>query len=155
MLISETHFTDKSYLNIPGCKVYYKNHPDNTAHAGTAVIIKSTIDHYLQNNYKKDYLQATSIKVKTLAYEIAVIAVYCPPRHHNVKKEDFKDFFQHLDPKFIAGGDFNSKHTLWGSRLITTKGRKVAQVYEKIDTPPCQRATQLTGRRTQEKFPIS
>jgi hypothetical protein len=25
----------------------------------------------------------------------------------------------------VAGGDYNSKHTLWGSRLITTKGREL------------------------------
>jgi exonuclease III len=106
MLISETHFTDKSHLQIPGHKVYHTNHPDNTAHAGTAIIIKSTIEHHLLNKYEKDYLEATSLRVKTLACEITVSAVYCPPRHHNVKKEDFKDFFQNLGPKFIAGGDF-------------------------------------------------
>jgi hypothetical protein len=27
--------------------------------------------------------------------------------------------------KFIAGGDYNSKHTFWGSRLTTTKGREL------------------------------
>ena len=102
MLISETHFTDKSHLMILGYKVYYTNHPDNTAHAGTAAIIKSTIEHYPLNKYEKDYLQATSIRVKTFAYEITASAVYCPPRHHNIKKEDFMDFFQHLGSKFIA-----------------------------------------------------
>ena len=28
----------------------------------------------------------------------------------------------------MAGGDFNSKPTLWGSRLITTKGRELAKI---------------------------
>jgi hypothetical protein len=30
----------------------------------------------------------------------------------------------------LAGGDFNSKHTLWGSRLITTKGRELAKTIQ-------------------------
>ena len=30
----------------------------------------------------------------------------------------------------MAGGDFNSKNTLWGSRLTTTKGRELAKVLQ-------------------------
>ena len=136
MLISETHLTDRSYLKIPGYKIYHTNYPDNTVHAGTAIIIKNTINHHQLHKYEKDYLQATSIGVKTLPCEITVSAIYCPPRHHNVKKEDFMDFLQTLGPKFIAGGDFNSKHTLWGSRLTTTKGRELAKaIHEKNYSP--------------------
>jgi exonuclease III len=141
MFISETLFTDKSHFQIPGHKVYHTNHPDNTAHAETAIIIRSTTEHHLLTKYEKDYLQATSVRVKTLAYEITVSAVSCPPRHHNVKKEDFKDFLQHLGPKFIVGGDFNSKHTLWGSRLITNKGRELAEVLHENSYSPLPTGT--------------
>jgi hypothetical protein len=67
------------------------------------------------------------VKVKALPYEITVTAVYCPPRH-NLKKEHFEPFFETLGTKFVAGGDYNSKHTIWGSRLTTTKGRELLQV---------------------------
>jgi exonuclease III len=77
MLISETHLTDKSYLKIPGYKFYHTNYPDNTAHAGTAILIKGTIINY--TNMTKTCLQATSIRVKTLPFEITVSAIYCPP----------------------------------------------------------------------------
>jgi hypothetical protein len=60
--------------------------------------------------------------VKMTQYELAVAEVYCSPKY-NRQKEKFKDFFQTLEHKFVAGGDYNSKHTLWVSRLITTKGR--------------------------------
>ncbi|XP_060828967.1 uncharacterized protein LOC132914147 [Bombus pascuorum] len=43
-------------------------------------------------------------------------AVYCPPRH-SISKEDFDN----LGNRFIAGGDYNTKHTQWGSRLITVR----------------------------------
>jgi hypothetical protein len=35
-----------------------------------------------------------------------------------------------LGPKFIAAGDYNSKHTLWGSCLTTTKGRGLSKVIQ-------------------------
>ena len=32
-------------------------------------------------------------------------------------------YFQSLGDKYIAAGDFNAKHTLWGSRINTPRGR--------------------------------
>lgn len=40
LLISETHFTQKSYFNIRNYLTYDTKHPDGTAHGGTAIIIK-------------------------------------------------------------------------------------------------------------------
>ena len=42
----------------------------------------------------------------------------------------FQEYFQTLGNKFIAGGDYNSKHTRWGSRLATTKGRELLKTLE-------------------------
>lgn len=53
-------------------------------------------------------------------------ATYCPPKFNN-KKEDFQGYFNTLGNKFFAGGDYNAKHTLWGSRLTTPKGRELAK----------------------------
>jgi hypothetical protein len=39
MLISETHFTDNSYLKLANYTVYHTNHPTGTAGGGTAIII--------------------------------------------------------------------------------------------------------------------
>jgi hypothetical protein len=37
----------------------------------------------------------------------------------------YETFFRTLGNTFIAGGDYNSKHIYWGSRLSTTKGREL------------------------------
>ena len=79
--------------------------------------------------YEEDSIQATSIKVKRFPYGITITAVYCSLRH-NLKKEHFEKVFQTLGPKFIAGGDYNSKHTQWGSRLTTTKSRGLWKVIQ-------------------------
>jgi exonuclease III len=43
LLISETHATDRTFIKIPGYDIYLANHPDNHAHAGAAVIIRSAL----------------------------------------------------------------------------------------------------------------
>ena len=35
----------------------------------------------------------------------------------------WEEYFQDLGDKYIAAGDYNSKHTLWGSRNTTPRGR--------------------------------
>jgi hypothetical protein len=72
------------------------------------------------SKFGKNFLQVITMKIKMKTYELAVAAVHCPPRH-NIKEENFFDSSEHY--KFIAGGDYNCKNSLWGSRLTTTKGR--------------------------------
>jgi exonuclease III len=40
MLISETHFTEESFLKLPIYIIYHTNHPATIAGGGSAVIIK-------------------------------------------------------------------------------------------------------------------
>ena len=54
------------------------------------------------------------------------LLTYSPPRH-KIEAEDYKNFFHHLGNKFIAGGDWNAKHTNWGFRLTIPKGRNLLQ----------------------------
>jgi hypothetical protein len=110
--------------------MYHTNHPDGTAHAGTAVIVKQTISHYELPKYEEDFLQTTSIRVKTLPYELTVTAVYSPPKY-NLKRDHYELFFSTLGPRFMAGGDYNSKHTICGSRITTTKGRELYNLSQK------------------------
>jgi hypothetical protein len=64
MLVSEIHFTSKSYIRIPNYTVYDAQHPDGTAHGGTAVIIKSSIKHHLHGHFDEEYLQATIVAIE-------------------------------------------------------------------------------------------
>jgi hypothetical protein len=72
MLISETHFTHKSYLRIPLYTVYNTNHPAGTARGGTAIIIKTALPHHPLRNFNRDYLQATSVSVTTSVGPITI-----------------------------------------------------------------------------------
>jgi len=61
LLISETHFTTKTHFTIPGYDLCYTNHPDGTAHGGTAILIKTTIAYYEQLKYAEAEIQATTV----------------------------------------------------------------------------------------------
>ena len=48
----------------------------------------------------------------------------CPARH-SIAKENFDNFLDALGNRFIAGGDYNAKHTQWGSGLVTVRGKNL------------------------------
>lgn len=129
MLISETHFTNKTFFKINGYSVYDTQHPDGKAHGGTAVLIKKRIKHYEHSKYDKEHIQATNICLEEWSGKCIISAVYCPPKHA-IKKQQFIDYFSRLGNKFLAGGDYNAKHVQWGSRLSSPKGK---QLYEAIE----------------------
>jgi hypothetical protein len=128
MLISKTHFTEKSYLKLPNCAVYHMNHPPGTARGGTAIVIKKY--HHQLNSYSQDILQATSVSMEDSVGLLTISAVYLPPKY-TVKQEQLEDFSNTLGHRFIAGGDCNAKHTKWRSRLITPRGREVLKTMER------------------------
>lgn len=77
MLLSETHLTYQ--------------HPDNTAHGCTAIIIRDSIKHHEREKYAKDYLKVTRVTVDNSLSPITISAVHCPLKHNN-KKNHFNQF---------------------------------------------------------------
>jgi hypothetical protein len=106
MLISETHFTEKSYLKFPNYTVYHTNHPTGTARGETAIIIKNSVKYHQLNNYSQDFLQAIIVSVEN---SVCLITVYLPPKY-KVKRKQLKDICNTLGHQFIARGDYNAKH---------------------------------------------
>jgi hypothetical protein len=131
MLISETHLNDRKVFILENYNVYHTNHPDGTCHGGTAILIKQNIKHNIHSQVREDYLQATTITVQNREGPVNVSAVYCPPRF-TIKEDTFKKYFEGLGNRYICGGDWNSKHTHWGSRLITTRGRELKKCLDTL-----------------------
>lgn len=135
LLISETHFTNKSYFRVPNYNLYFTNHPSGRGHGGTAILVRSSIRHFENEKYGRENIQATSVTLDDYAGRLIVSAVYCPPRHNN-KAEHYTDFFTTLGNRFICGGDFNAKHSYWGSRLISAKGRELFKAMNSMHLQP-------------------
>lgn len=124
MLISETHFTKRSYFKIPNYILYDTKHPDGTAHGGTAILIKTSIDHHRLHDYQEDHLQATTIQVSDRTGSFSLSAVYSPPKH-KISAVAYEEFFRNLGGRFIAGGDYNAKHHSLGCRTTNPKGQQL------------------------------
>jgi hypothetical protein len=60
---------------------------------------------------------------------ITIAAIYSPPRH-TTSCQEYEDFLIQLGPHFLVAGDWNAKHTAWGSRLTTPKGRNLLTVMQ-------------------------
>jgi hypothetical protein len=117
-LISETHFTSRTVFRLPRYTVLHTTHPDDTAHGGAAVIIRSFLRHNEHFRLQTNKLPAIAFRLETLPWPLTVSAVYCPPRHAP-SSATYAAPFQSLGPRFLVGGDWNAKHTAWGARLIT------------------------------------
>jgi hypothetical protein len=73
-LISETHFTEKTYLKLPNYTVYHTNHPARTVRGGAAIIKKNPI-----------ITKEDSVGLLTIS------TVYLPPKY-TVKQGQLEDF---------------------------------------------------------------
>jgi hypothetical protein len=94
-------------------------------HGETAVVIKNGIIHHLHGHYTLEHLQATSVTIEDWIGPLMMAAVYCPK--HTIKAEQFQSFYATLGHRFLTGGVYNTKHSIWGCRLTTPRGRVLFQ----------------------------
>lgn len=136
LLVSESHLTEKMSFTINGYNVYATHHPDNTAHAGTAVIVKKQIKHQLLPEYRTSKIQATSIMLYDKQGSMTLTSIYCPPKKKKeteINDTDFSAFFDTQGSRFVVGGDWNAKNTQWGSRRTLTRGRNLKKSIDKAN----------------------
>jgi len=123
-LISESHSTDYTAIKIPNYSIYYAHHPDGTVHAGSALIIRSALDHCALVPYTTNKIQSIAVQINAFPWPLQIGAMYSPTRH-TITAEEYKNFFLTLDSHFLIASDWNTKHTTWGSRMTTPKGRNL------------------------------
>jgi Reverse transcriptase (RNA-dependent DNA polymerase)/Endonuclease-reverse transcriptase len=150
-LITETHFTDKSYFKIRDYTTYRTDHPDNRSHGGAAILVRTFISHFLVPNDPTDFLQSTTIKVSSPGFDFSVSAVYCPP-NKRITQHHFSTFLSSLGSRFLVGGDFNAKHPQWGCRVANPRGGVLLNTLSQTDhivlspSSPTYWPTSLTKR---------
>lgn len=144
-LLSETRLRRESTFEIGGYNTYHSPYPaENRARGGSGILIRKDIDHTLKCRISDRRYQLTVVTIESLGINVG--AVYCPPRN-NLKQRDYTKLLFEAGEKFLIGGDFNAKHTYWGSRLINTKGKELKKA---IDKQGCDVAS---TRRTTHKPP--
>lgn len=130
-LITETHYTSNTNHFFPGFQVYRADHPDGTAHAGSAILVSNQIQHYPLQSLQLPSIQATNIQIVLNHIPTTLSSVYCPPLPA-ITPPQIENFLKSLGRSFIAGGDFNAKNTQWGSRLTNSRGRLFLDNIQKL-----------------------
>jgi hypothetical protein len=107
--------TEKSYIRIPQYTFYHTNHPAGTARCGTAIILKSSIQHHQLNPYSQAFLQATSGAVEGTTGLLTISAVYLPPKR-TIHQEQLEEYYYTLGHRLAPIWTY--KIQLWGSASI-------------------------------------
>jgi hypothetical protein len=150
-LISESHLTERSKLNIPDYHLTTSHHQDGTTHAGSAILVRTPIHFNSLPNTTENYLQDCAIFINLNHTPITIAAAYCPPRH-NITTQQFKQFLTSLGHNFIVGGDFNAKHLHWGCRTSRQpKSNIVYHLFKKKKTPGFDLVTYEVARHLPRK----
>jgi hypothetical protein len=103
---------------------------DILAEIWTKHLPTTSLQYYQQTSLLnvKNHISCSLTKSQILfwavRYNLTVSAIYCPPRYC-IYANEYKIFFDKLNSRLFIGGDFNAKHTHWGSRLITPKAREL------------------------------
>ena len=102
--------------------MYRTDHPDGTAHAGSCILVSNSIQHNVLVPYQKPSIQATNISIQINNAPVTISSVYSPPGI-SIRQEDYVHFFNSLGNSFIAGGDYNAKHPMWGCFSNNHRGK--------------------------------
>jgi len=108
-LITETHLTPNKTIFFPNYFIIRTDHPDETAHGGTAIFIRNKIKYSISPSTSNQSIQSSHIQININNTNITIVAAYFPPGNP-INENIFKEFFFSLDKNCIIGGDFNSKH---------------------------------------------
>lgn len=131
-LITETHLTSRARFLMRGYSVIRADHPLDRSQGGSLILIRSTITHHIHPIEPPTmYLQAAAISVSLKNSSVTVASVYSPPRFR-ITSDQFSQFFTSLGTTFIAGGDYNSKHIQWGSRITQPRGRALLKAVSEL-----------------------
>jgi hypothetical protein len=106
--------------------VYHIPHPDDRAHGGAAIIIRNSISHYELLHHQKEKIQAAKVKVNIKPWTLPLSAIYCRTRHA-ISSEEYVELLESYGSRYFIGGDWNAKHSQWGARLITPKGKNLLE----------------------------
>ena len=131
-LISEKHFTSRTVFQNPHYAVYHTTYTNETAHGVAAVILRSSIRHHELPPHQSDKIQSATVQLDAHPWPLTISVIYCSPRHA-IFTDDYVTFFRSLGSRFLISGDWNAKHTAWGARLTTPKGKNLLQAISSLN----------------------
>jgi len=101
---------------------------------GAAIIIKTSINHSQNEPFSRWKVQIASVSIQTNCGIVRIASLYLPP-NEPWSKADFDQLLISMGNKFVAGGDFNAKHSWWGNIRSNYRGDRLQ---EAIVSSTCQ-----------------
>ena len=121
LLLSETHFTDRTIFKIPLFSKYSTDHLDGTTHGSTAIIIGNTIQHHEENKYQTEKIQATTVYINAQPYSFDITAMYSDPRH-KIEEREYENFsLENYVENLLYGGTGLQSTLIGGLDFIRLK----------------------------------
>lgn len=118
---------DFCFCKFHDYEVYTSPSSSGKANGGTAVLIKNNIKHSSLGGISGDKYQTTVINISTVGGSIKLTSCYI-----SYQAKVNENFFSHLLPvemgKYIIAGDFNAKHSDWGSITTTSRGNVMRKI---------------------------
>lgn len=94
LIVSWSHATTRTTIKILNYVTYYTNYFDGGAHAGSAIIFKTIIKHYVMKPYGIEKIQSAMIKVENLNWPITVAAICMRIKTNNTENKIISIHYQ-------------------------------------------------------------
>lgn len=120
ILVCETHLRAGDKPRLPNYR-FYRNDRVGARGGGTAIFVRTSLDHYEDLMPPLEHLEATAIVVKTLSGSVRLVAAYNPP-NRQLLEGDLTGVLD-TDKGVVLAGDLNAKHPSWNSRIANANGR--------------------------------
>ena len=131
ILVQETFLKPDINPKIPNYRLY-RNDRLTGRGGGTAIYVKSSIEHHLFYTPALQHIEATTVIINTSsAGPVKFVSAYNPP-NKRILDTDLDSLLIDNIPTIIAG-DLNSKHPNWNSRVTNTNG-KILNSYIELNT---------------------
>ena len=142
-LICEINLPTGFVWRNPGYRTYNIRDP-NPIYDGTAVLLKSNIQHAIFNIPMLKSLQASAILVEFYGLKTVIGAVY-QNQSKPLEEYDLDILIESSMSKiFMFVGDLNSKNMDWNTRPTSSRSRKLARREDSTITRSPRRIVQLT-----------
>lgn len=111
---------------LKGQKIYFKNYEFirndrnfGQRGGGTGILLRNSIKYEIIPSPNLNSIESTTIKISLINNEnIFLSSIYVSPTNNELNVADINKLIELTNGcKFIIGGDFNAKHTLWKNRI--------------------------------------
>lgn len=140
VMLTETKLNAKNNVFFHGYKIFRNDRVENSG-GGTAICYKEQLCcDFIASPKKIKSFECCLVKLKTKSKQSVIFAsIYKPPSRKEsgksvpikIKVDELNEIFKlEKNALFVVGGDFNSHHQLWNSKINSQNGINIADWYE-------------------------